>query len=84
MLERLLKFNPHFREPAEELIKNKSFDSVRKKDLEDIETEPLTHDIDTDKFNYKTGESSTFTHEDVLEMIRDEVNLQTLSQQPST
>ena len=46
ILESMTEFNPYFRPSAKELLKNKIFDSIRKKKLE--EKAPYKIMVDTD------------------------------------
>ena len=58
VVEKLLQFNPFFRYPAEELLKQPVFDSVRCPEME--KEAPYKIELDIDKlgaFNYKTMKS---------------------------
>ena len=46
MLESMTEFNPYFRPSARQLLKNKIFDDIRKKDIEENAPFKITIDID--------------------------------------
>ena len=46
ILESMTEFNPYFRPSAKELLKNKIFDSIRMKEIEENASHKIIIDID--------------------------------------
>ena len=75
MLMKLLSFSPHARLSAADCLKNKIFDQVRCKNLENPAKKKISIDVDNDgSFDYDSGidmlsENSTYLRDKIINEV---------------
>lgn len=76
MLMKLLSFSPHARLSAADCLKNKIFDSVRCKNLENPAKKKIVIDVDNDgSFDYDSGidlmsQNSSYLRDQIINEVR--------------
>ena len=74
LLKSLIQLNPYFRKSAGECLKNQVFDEIRQPQNECSAPSKIKILVDKDEaFNYATGKSELYTHDDFMKMLDDEI-----------